>query len=78
LKFNQGGWYVGARVVRCREQFEKILEHKDLERAKELVKAGIKEDRMDKYFPRELIKNKCLRNKFVEEIKKIDPQLVES
>jgi len=78
LKFNQGAWYVGARVVRCREQFEKILEHKDLERAKELVNAGIIEDHMDKYFPRELIKNECLRNKFVEEIKKIDPQLVES
>lgn len=77
LKFNQGAWYVGARVMRCRPQFEQILAIKDdFERAKNLVKSGIERDRLDAYNKRDLIKDADLKEQFREEIKSIEPRLL--
>lgn len=64
LKFNQGAWYVGARVMRCRPQFEQILEKEDEDRAWELIKSGIIDDELDPYSPRDIAKNEN-RKKFM-------------
>ncbi len=77
LKFNQGAWYIGARVMRCKPQFEQILAIKDdFKRAKKLVESGIKPDRLDAYNKRDLIKDADLKEQFREEIKSIEPMLL--
>jgi len=78
LKFNQGAWYVGARVMRCKPQFEQILEIKDdFKRAKKLVESGIMPDRLDAYNKRDLIKDADLKDEFKREIEHIKPGLLE-
>jgi|GEM_PF-6544229 len=78
LKFNQGAWYIGARVMRCKPQFEQILAiNDDFKRSKKLVESGIKPDRLDAYNKRDLIKDEDLKDEFKREIEHIKPELLE-
>ena len=77
IKFNQGAWYVGSSIVRCKEQLRDILrEDNDFKRAKLIIEAGLNKDIFEKgdgpYWARDIQKDACLRNVLEKELDELN------